>query len=283
MAASTAALRYDFPEFIRNPSVPTCDFSGAVRVRFPAGGPYTSGYINLRVHPAARQAFRTLAAVMLWFGYEFREGAGGTLSCRRITGGSGTTLHAHGVAGDWNPSKNAYRFSVGPIQWGRHTDMPLAMVRAIEAIRCINGVATWSWGGRWWNTKDPMHYQLGCRRSSLASGINLATLPVGAWKRYLEFESGGPVSPAPEDNVIPVDPSTVRAIVFDLQRALNAAAVANLWPGFVPLQVDGRAGAGTKAAADKWRYDAGLQSVAAEVAFDAASVGALLALYAPAP
>ena len=280
--ASNAELRRDFPEFIRNSSIPLCDFSGAVRVRFLAGGPYTAGYITLRVHQAARQAFRALAAVMVWWGYEFREGAGGTLSCRRITGGSATTLHAHGIAGDWNPSKNGYTYFVGPIQWGRQTDMPIAMVRAIEAIRTISGAAVWEWGGRWSNTKDPMHFQLDCRRSSLVSGINLATLPAGAWKRYLEFEGGGPLPPAQEDSVIPVDPSVIRPLVMDLQRALNKAATENSWPPlpYMPLQIDGRAGAGTKQAADKWRYDAGLQAQAAEVAFDAASIGALLALYA---
>ncbi len=191
--ATTAKLRRSWPEFItRWPTAtaePRCDFSPAVGVVFPAGGPaYPAGFIILRVHPAARQAFRTLAAVMLHFGYQFREPAGGTLSCRRITAGAGTTLHAHGIADDHNPSKNRYRHRVGVIQWGRDTDMPRAMVGAIEAIKLTNGLHPWEWGGRWWNIKDPMHYQLEVLQTRMAP-VNLATLPTHSWTQYLGFET----------------------------------------------------------------------------------------------
>lgn len=132
--------------------------------------------ITLRVHPKTAPAFRALAAVFRAHRYPFREMAGGTLSCRSITGGTYSSLHAHGIALDINPSKNGYRKQVGPIQWGRHTDMSPEMIRDVEKIRTNNGAKVFQWGGRWTNIKDPMHFQINCSPSDLATGINLHTV-----------------------------------------------------------------------------------------------------------
>lgn len=193
--ASTATLRREYPDLIVSSSGPRCDYSSTVPVVFPAAGPsFPDGRVVLRVHPLARQAFRALAAVMLAFGYAFVETAGGTLNCRYIAGTSSTSLHAHGIAGDFNPSKNRYRVTTagGLIQFGKQTDMPAAMVRAIEAIRFASGARVWAWGGRWVSIKDPMHYQLTSGRADALTGVNLATLPAGAWAAYLTFEKSGP-------------------------------------------------------------------------------------------
>jgi hypothetical protein len=206
--ASTSQLRASYPEFIVNPSVPRCNFTAAVPVVFPASGSsYPSGRVTLKVHPKTRQLYRALAAVMLAFGYVFVETAGGTLACRKITGGTGTTLHAHGIAGDWNPSRNRYRVTTGGglIQFGRQTDMPAAMVRAIEAIEMTNGRHPWEWGGRWLNVKDPMHYEVDVLSSQLAP-VNLATLPAGAWARYLAFETNQPDQE--EEPMLPITPTS---------------------------------------------------------------------------
>jgi hypothetical protein len=189
--ASTAVLRASYPEFITRWPTPTtqprCDFAAAVPVVFFAAGPaYPSGSVLLRVHPATRQIWRAQAAIMLHFGYPFRELAGGTLACRRITGGTRTTLHAHGIAKDDNPSTNRYRRRLGVIAWGRETDRPVAMVRAIEAVKLTNGLHPLRWGGRWWSVKDPMHDEVALRQSALAP-VDLASLPDGAWSRYLSF------------------------------------------------------------------------------------------------
>ncbi len=157
---------------------PKCDWRSTVGIVFPAGGPYGSGTVTLRVHPSVAEAAQALSAVMVTWNYLFRETAGGSLSCRKITGGTRTTLHSHGVAIDFNPSKNRYT-SVGSglIQWGRQTDMPKGMVKDIEAIRTKNGKAVWQWGGRWWNIKDAMHYQsTKCSRNDIETGINWNTV-----------------------------------------------------------------------------------------------------------
>ena len=189
---STAKLRVSYPELVVDPRIPRCDFAHAVPVPFLAEGkPWPKGAVQLRVHPKTRQIWRAVAATMHYFGYPFREQAGGSVVCRRITGGTGTTLHAHGIAVDWNPSKNAYRKSWGVIQWGRQTDMPAAMVRAIEAITLTNGRHPVQWGGRWTNTKDPMHYQVAVLADQLAP-VNLASLPRGAWAGYLAWTGEAP-------------------------------------------------------------------------------------------
>lgn len=190
---TTSRLRREYPDLIVSTSGPRCDYSSTVPVLFPATSRISpTGRIALRVAPIARQAFRALAAVMYHYGYAFDETAGGTLNCRYIGGTTSTSLHAHGIAGDWNPSRNAYRRQVGPVQWGRQTDMPLAMVQAIERLRTVSGAVLIQWGGRWSNIKDPMHYELDCLRADLKTGVNLATLPAGSWARYLAFEAGTP-------------------------------------------------------------------------------------------
>jgi hypothetical protein len=188
-------MRREFDDLIVSFTGPKCDYSNTAIVYFPArGAKWPDGRIGLRVVPVARQAFRALAAVMLHYGYVFEETAGGTLNCRYVGGTSVTSFHAHGTAGDFNPSRNKYRVSAGLIQWGLQTDMPKAMVAAIEAIRSVSGHSVWEWGGRWFNIKDPMHYELDLYRSQLNTGINLASLPAGSWSKYVAFEAGAPSS-----------------------------------------------------------------------------------------
>lgn len=221
--ATTSTLRREYPDLIVSTSGPRCDFSKTVGVVFPAAGPnYPTGRVTLRVLPEARQAFRALAAVMLHFGYAFVETAGGTLACRYIGGTSSTSLHAHGIAGDWNPSKNRYRVQAGPVQFGRQTDMPYEMVLAIERLRTVSGAVLLQWGGRWSNIKDPMHYELDCLRRDLATGVNLATLPAGAWAAYLNFENGTTTPNPGEDQVLDTNSPPKSPAVAMFQRDLIA-------------------------------------------------------------
>lgn len=278
---TTARMRVEYPELVPDVRQPRCNFAPAVPVTFPAGGPaYPSGRVTLRVHPACRQAFRALAAVMLHYGYEFQEPAGGTLACRLITGGSLSTLHAHGVALDINPSRNRYRvtFGGGLIQWGRQTDMPPQMVSAIEGIRTGSGQPIFEWGGRWFNVKDPMHFEVNVLRLALTTGVNLAT--VVGWTQYLAFESGASSGGEGKDGVIPIDAARVRPIVFRLQQAMNRVAKENLATEWEDLQLDGKCGPKTATAANRVRLWAGLEPVPTGIAFDGPTIAYLLGLYA---
>ena len=188
--ATSQQMRTMYPEHIvkwpTSSKNPVCSYSGTVLVRFLAVGPsYPRGFINLKFHAAIAPWARAIASVMLYYGYAFEETAGGTVNCRKITGLSWrTSLHAHAVALDINPSKNKYRVSVGLIQFGKMTDMPKVMITAIESILTLAGLKTSQWGGRWWNVKDPMHFQPSkCTRTELELGIDVAT--VEGWNAYL--------------------------------------------------------------------------------------------------
>jgi hypothetical protein len=161
-------------------------------VRFPATARF-GGHIDLLFHPAIAPYFRAVAAVMLKYLYLFAEPAGGSAVCRAITGGSRTSLHAHGVCFDINPSKNQYSHSAGPIQWGRQTDMDPKMIRDIEAIKSLSGRKAIEWGGRWTNIKDPMHFEIDLLRTDAESGLSTAT--VAGWDRYLAWTQGDDMTP----------------------------------------------------------------------------------------
>lgn len=189
--ASSSQMRAWYPELVVSTNPIRCNYSSTKTVKFLAGGPdYPKGYIWLRFHPATVEWAQAVAAVMFHHGYAFEEKAGGSLSCRPITGGTRTSLHAHGVALDINPSRNRYRHQVGPIQWGRHTDMPKALVNDLENIRTNNGKRITEWGGRWINIKDPMHYQCSkCSRADLQTGINYSTVPgIDDYRAWADLE-----------------------------------------------------------------------------------------------
>jgi hypothetical protein len=191
---------------------PICNFALARRVVFYAGGSaYPSGRVTLKVHPLLVDTFIGIASVFYAHRYAFEETAGGTLSCRNITGASAkrieaqilcqcpraTTLHLHGLALDINPSRNRYRRVVGVVQWGRHTDLPKALIADIEAIKTKRGKRAVEWGGRWWNIKDPMHFENDLTRTELEVGIDRSTIKGLA--AYLAFAGGAPPPINPEE------------------------------------------------------------------------------------
>lgn len=278
MGLTTAQLRNLYPELVLDRRKPRCDYSKAATVLFPAGGSsYPKGRVLLKVHPRARQAFRALAATMLAYGYRFEETAGGTCVCRIITGGTDTSPHAHGVAIDINPSRNRYQHAVGAVdfpdtdhkegalQWGKVTDMPPAMVRAIEAIKTANGQQVFEWGGRWWNIKDAMHYELHTAPANLATGINLNT--VKGWPAYVAWEGGTPApapTPAPtpdleEDDMLGFDIGTAGEPAVKGARA-KALQLMLLDRGMKLPQhgADGAAGDETRKALHDWKVREGI-------------------------
>lgn len=154
---------------------PICDTSTAIRVMFPAGPPdYRADTdIGLNVHPATADAFKALAQVFRHHDYRFGERAGGTHSCRKITGGSKTSPHAHGIALDINPSKNPYGSSkpdeLDEPQWRQ-------LIRDVKAIRTVDGHQVFRWGGDWSNDDD-MHFEpTACTRPQLERGIDWETV-----------------------------------------------------------------------------------------------------------
>lgn len=96
--------------------------------------------------------------------YRTRYADTGAFVCRRITNGTGYSLHAYGIAIDINWLSNPY---------GRRliTNLPRAMVNDILAIRTNSGHQVWGWGGNYSSVKDAMHFEIVCTPQQLATGI----------------------------------------------------------------------------------------------------------------
>jgi hypothetical protein len=145
-------------QFLRNAWAPACSGKGGVFI----------------------PAYRALDECLRRWRYAPRRADTGAYNCRRITGGSGYSLHSYGP-GDrfrfWNgvtiPTALAVDINWLTNPYGRRlrTDMPPGMVTAIEAIRTIDGVQVWRWGGRYRENKDAMHFEIICSPRELARGI----------------------------------------------------------------------------------------------------------------
>lgn len=143
-------------------------------------------------HRELLEAYKALDQVLHHFGYRPKAGTG-SYCCRQITGGSGYSLHAYAkqlidfifwtgvairmaLAVDINPSTNPYGSRLV-------TDMPRAMIEAIEAIRTKGGHRVWRWGGDWNDDDvrndgvyDAMHFEINASPAELAEGIDWRTV-----------------------------------------------------------------------------------------------------------
>lgn len=125
-------------------------------------------------------AYRALDDVLRRWHFDAGKGDTGAYNPRRITGGTGWSLHAYGpgnrftfwfgvtvttaLAVDIDWTNNPY----GPVL---RTNMPKGMVDEIKAIRTRNGKQVWGWGGDYRSNKDAMHFEIVCTPADLATGI----------------------------------------------------------------------------------------------------------------
>lgn len=116
--------------------------------------------VNEKIIPAVLQ----LNAQLKKHNYLTRLNDTGAYKCRTITGGTGYSLHAYGIALDLNWKTNPY----GPTLI---TDMPPAMIADIKAIKTRNGKQVWRWGGNYSGNKDAMHFEIIVSPADLATGI----------------------------------------------------------------------------------------------------------------
>lgn len=139
----------------------------------PCQGPWAKitlyGGATFGVRPAIVEAVKALNEILKRHGYKATPPDCGCYNCRQITGGDDYSLHAFAIALDINWLDNGY----GPVLV---TDMPMAMIEEIEAIRTKDGQVVWRWGGRYVNNKDAMHFEIVCTPASLATGINWKTV-----------------------------------------------------------------------------------------------------------
>lgn len=110
---------------------------------------------KITVLDIAADAFRAIDMIMQEYGYHPRPGDTGAYNCRRITGGTKLSLHAYGIAVDYNWNTNPYRRDNKLV-----TDMPASMVGKILNIKNTNGHSLFRWGGNYVTVKDAMHYEI---------------------------------------------------------------------------------------------------------------------------
>ena len=143
------------------------------------------------VNPLTVAAFTALAQALAGTDYKARKTW--VYNCRDIqqtTPGAASqrSLHAYGLAVDIDPRTNPHRRKVhGPIQFssqttqdGREADVRAgragtaftqAQVEAVEAIRTVDGLPVFGWGGRWRSSHDAMHFEIRLTPAELAVGI----------------------------------------------------------------------------------------------------------------
>jgi peptidoglycan hydrolase-like protein with peptidoglycan-binding domain len=156
---STAQLRREWG--------PPCEFTRQTLTLY--SGATLSG-LNAKVV----EAFRALDGVMRSFNYVPRSNSPGAwetgaYNCRKITNGTGYSLHAYGIAADINARTNPYGKSL-------ITDMPTSMITAVKAIRTVAGLSVFRWGGDYPSFKDAMHYEIIASPDELARGIDWSTV-----------------------------------------------------------------------------------------------------------
>ena len=82
---------------------------------------------RFEVADAAKEAFEAAHLVAQAHGYVHNRNESGAFNCRAITGGSGYSLHAYGIAEDWNWHSNPYARRSSYAGGRTITDMPSGM------------------------------------------------------------------------------------------------------------------------------------------------------------
>jgi len=136
----------------------------------------TSGATLKGLNANVVEAFQALDGIMKTFSYVPRANSAkawetGAYNCRKITNGSGFSLHAYGIAADINARTNPY----GP---KLVTDMSFAMIVAIKSIKTNKGLDVFRWGGDYPKNKDAMHYEIVASPDEISAGIDWDTVSV---------------------------------------------------------------------------------------------------------
>jgi subtilisin family serine protease len=143
------------------------------------------------VNRAAVGAFTALAEALRRTGY--RAHSVWVYNCRNIAQTSSgqpprASLHAYGLAVDIDPDWNPHRHNVsGPIIFSsapsleeRRREVAAGVagtvftpqqVAAVEAIRSVDGLPVFGWGGRWRTSHDAMHFEIRLTPAQLRRGL----------------------------------------------------------------------------------------------------------------
>ncbi len=160
--------------------------------------------VNPRIVDAAMALGQALSAT----GY-LADRVGGFVD-RSIKGSTRRSLHAYGIAIDIDAAHNPHRHGqAGPARWssaatqldrraevaaGRaDTSFTPEQIEAVRAIRTVDGLAIFFWGGGWRRSPDAMHFQIDVTPDELARGLAPPSRTVeeqGFEEQEQEFEEG---------------------------------------------------------------------------------------------
>jgi subtilisin family serine protease len=143
------------------------------------------------VNPIAAAAFAALAEELQETGYQAEQVL--AYNCRDIEHAElefsrSPSLHAYGLAVDIDPQWNPHDAHVsGPIQFstqfsqaGRQQEVAAGaagtiftpeQVAAVEAIRTVDGMQVFGWGGKWQWSHDAMHFEIRLMPAELQRGL----------------------------------------------------------------------------------------------------------------
>jgi D-alanyl-D-alanine carboxypeptidase len=138
MTASTSQMRSWWS--------PACNSGGMDTISFGDWG------ARITVDSDTIPIWRAIEAIFKKYHYGIRRSDTGAYNCRQITGGSGYSLHAYGIAVDINWQSNPYSSRL-------ITNFPAGAIREIEALRAA-GQPVIRWGGRYSSYKDAMHFEV---------------------------------------------------------------------------------------------------------------------------
>lgn len=131
-------------------------------------------YSGVKLHVAvpAVEAHHALFDCFGRYRYFVNPEKTGSYNCRPVTGGDYLSSHAFGIADDVNWDTNPYTTKLV-------TDMPPEMVDEAEALKTVDGVRIWRWGGDW--DRDPdtphtyydaMHWEIIATPEELRAGVD---------------------------------------------------------------------------------------------------------------
>lgn len=138
--------------------------SAMVKIRF--------GPMDLNVNTHAVSAFEILAEILIKHGYQIDKKQTGSYNCRPIKGSSAWSSHAWALGVDVNWNQNPYGKKL-------ITDIPIAAIREILALKTKSGHRVFKWGGDWDNRPetdhnyyDAMHFEIIATPGELKLGID---------------------------------------------------------------------------------------------------------------
>lgn len=206
----------------------------------PCKGTYVSRTlvpgVKVQVDERAAEAVAALGMAIQANKYHVRQGDTGAFNCRKITGGTGHSLHSFGIAVDVNWNSNPFRKDK------LVTDMPKAMIADVCRILTKQGKRVWRWGGDWdgnpatpHSNYDAMHFEVVASPAELTAGID--------WNTVAKQKT----DPAKPGSWPVVHPGDRGPSVRELQVRLGIAA-------------DGIYGPGTLTAVKQYQFSRGLEA-----------------------